>query len=158
MLGAFARDLRLAPRCYAACGRVRRCRAGGFASAASATLCVVAKRGDDFGLLLASGILLGVGLLAASEGQGRAEHRRQRFEDAVRNALVAGGVSLVGAALGRGRDNAPFWELTLESVEGVWTQRVDLDRGMEPFAPAAVDRIREAVLTPSEVASGGGGV
>ncbi|MCC6526977.1 MAG: hypothetical protein IT373_30295 [Polyangiaceae bacterium] len=106
----------------------------------------MAKTGDNFGLLLAGGILLGIGLLAASGSQGNAEQRRRRFEEDLRRALAELGVSFVAAALGRGRQNEPFWDVTLQSALGeTWTERVRLPGGEDPFSSAAVGRVRDAV-------------
>jgi len=58
----------------------------------------VAKRGDDYGLLLAGGILLGLGLLAASNQKDSAEERRKRFQDSLRIALAAYGLALAAGS------------------------------------------------------------
>jgi hypothetical protein len=106
----------------------------------------VAKRDDDFGVLLAGGILLGLGLLAASGSKETAEARRRRFEASVRDKLQHRNVRLESLTLGRGRENEPFWDLLLDvPAAGLRTVRETLPVGTDPYADSVPARLSDAV-------------
>lgn len=73
-------------------------------------------RDGGFGLLLATGLVVGAaGLLAASALQLASEERRKGFREKLAHAILPRtGETLISATLGRGADNRAFWDLTLE--------------------------------------------
>ncbi len=102
----------------------------------------MAKRGDDFGVLLAGGILLGMGLLAASSSKQSAEARRQQFEERIRSGLASLGLLLESVSPGRGRENEPFWDVLVQIPGGaLWKGRARLAVGADPYAPGVPDLV-----------------
>ncbi len=116
----------------------------------------MAKSTPDFGTLLAAGMLgFGVGMLAASAKRTSNEERRRQFFDALAANLLSHDVRLLGASLGRGRHNEPFWMVTVQSPHGaVWTPRVLLDQGVGPYSTVAIGNIVDAVGTTGQTATG----
>lgn len=75
-----------------------------------------------------------------------AAQRQQHFEEVLRLKLAAElNVVLVSATLGRGRQNEPFWDLSLRNICEAWTERVRLQTGEDPFPYDAVSRVRDSV-------------
>lgn len=106
----------------------------------------MARRDDDFGLLLAGGLLLGFGLIAAAQTKESNEARRARFEARVREAVEAKvRAKLTALTLGRGKENRPLWDVTLLANGAVWTVRVPLQVGAEPYGDEAIEQIVETL-------------
>lgn len=106
---------------------------------------------DDFGALLAAGLLLGVGLIAASAARDENERRREAFRAKLGGSFHTLGVTLVAATLGRGANNVAFWDVTLQWPAGeMLGARVPLPPTIEPYSDQAlsvvVDNVAKSIL------------
>lgn len=101
---------------------------------------------DDFGVLLAGGMLLGLGLLAASAVRDKNERRREAFRKRLQESLQSRGIVFVSATLGRGAHNVPFWDVTTQSPTGVVvSSRVALTTTTEPYSDQALASVVQCV-------------
>jgi hypothetical protein len=101
---------------------------------------------DDFGVLLAGGMLLGLSLLAASAVREKNERRREAFRKRLQESLQSRGIVFVSATLGRGPSNVPFWDITTQSATGeVVGSRVPLTATTEPYSEEALTSVVQRV-------------
>lgn len=101
---------------------------------------------DDFGVLLAGGLLLGLGLLAASAAREKNERRREAFRKLLQESFQSRGLVFVSATLGRGSGNVPFWDITAQSPTGeVVSSRVPLPATTEPYSAQALASVVQHV-------------
>lgn len=101
---------------------------------------------EAFGVLLAGGVLLGLGLLAASTVREKNERRREAFRARLQESLRSHGIVFVSATLGRGANNAPFWDITTQSPTGeVVSSRIPLTLITEPYSDQALASVIQGV-------------
>jgi hypothetical protein len=101
---------------------------------------------DDFGVLLAGGMLLGLSLLAASAVREKNERRREAFRKRLQESLQSRGIVFFSATLGRGPSNVPFWDITTQSATGeVVGSRVPLTATTEPYSEEALTSVVQRV-------------
>lgn len=107
----------------------------------------MAKKSDDLSALLATGLVgFGLGLAAASVAQRKREEQRARVRNSLAHALGVRGYKLLSASVGRSRNNAAFWALTVaDSSKQLRTLRVQLAPTEDPFSESAVQRALKAV-------------
>lgn len=93
------------------------------------------KKDDDYGALLAAGLLAGVGLLAASSAGDTRAKRRQNYRSAVADELRRRGFELRSMTLVRRAGNRPFWRLIADdATRQPWTLEVPVAKSADPFS------------------------
>jgi hypothetical protein len=105
-------------------------------------------REDEFGALLVAATVFGVAgaLVAASGVRDANARRREAFRDRMRASIGVLGVEMVAATLGRGANNAPFWDVTIQWPMGeVAGTRILLPPSAEPYSDQALASVAERV-------------
>jgi hypothetical protein len=98
-------------------------------------------------VLVATGtVLVGAGVVLARVYENNQE-RRSAFLKRLETLLRAQGRVFASATFGRSPENLPVWRVTLRTAEGgVWTVRVVLPKGTEPYAATTCDELVSQVV------------
>lgn|GEM_PF-1054520 len=102
---------------------------------------VVATKTEGYGAALAVGLIAGGVLLAASAAKQDREKQRDSFRQKVRDDLLSRGLELLSATVGRDKQNAPIWLVSVRGPEGIEDQRILLPKSASPYGDQAVSSI-----------------
>jgi hypothetical protein len=80
-------------------------------------------------------------LLAASSAKRDREAQRDLFRQKLGASLLGRGWELVSATVGRDKQNAPVWLVSVRGTEGVSSLQVRLPKAMKPYDEQAVSTI-----------------
>jgi hypothetical protein len=101
----------------------------------------MATRSDGYGAALAVGLIAGGVLLAASAAKQDREKQRDSFRQKIRDDLLSQGLELLSATVGRDKQNALIWVVSVRDPKGIKDQSIRLPKSASPYDDQAVSHI-----------------